>query len=384
MDAVLVYTPALAAYDLGPQHPLRPERFSLAVDLLGDYGVLGSGVTVVAPEPATREQLELVHTPEYLDLVREASGDPEHWVVPQAGLGTGDDPVFAGMYEASALVAGATLMALEGVLDGRWQRAMSIAGGLHHAHADHASGFCVFNDPAVAIAAAIQRDPSLRVAYVDIDAHHGDGVEHIFESEPRVLTVSVHEAGTFLFPGTGFPDEIGSGPGKGSAVNLPLPPWATDECYRVAMTDLVAPVLRAWRPDVIVAQLGADAHHDDPLTSLGLTLPGHAGLVDAIVGLAQDLTGGRLAATGGGGYGAYSVVPRAWASATARIAEVELPEPLPQAWRKRVRALGAEPPFTLHEDRWEPDPDQARVTLEHTERTILATRDALSPYLTLG
>ncbi len=384
MDAVLVYSPALAAYDLGPSHPLRPERFSLAVDLLGDYGVLDDALRVAAPEPATRAELARVHTPEYLDLVAEASRNPQAWVIPRAGLGTGDDPVFAGMYEASAHVAGSTLTAVRLVTSGGASRAMSIAGGLHHAHADHASGFCVFNDLAVGIAAALDEDPALRVAYVDIDAHHGDGVDHIFAPQPRVMTVSIHEAGTYLFPGTGFPDEIGEGPGRGTAANLPLPPGATDECYRLAMERFVAPVVRAYGPDLIVAQLGADAHHDDPLTTLGLTLRGHAWLVDAIVRLAEEVAGGRLVATGGGGYGAYSVVPRAWASATARISGIELPETLPEAWRRRVASLGVLPvPARLREDDWEPDDAQVRITMQHTERAIVATRHALGPYLEL-
>jgi acetoin utilization protein AcuC len=379
MKGALVFSPALAAYDLGAAHPLKPERFSLAVQLLRDAGLLDGPIPVIEPRPATTEELLRVHTCEYLALVREASDDPAAWRIPRAGLGTGDDPVFAGMYEGSALVCGATVTAMAEVLSGRVDRAMSIAGGLHHAHADHASGFCVMNDPAVAIAAALAEDPGMRVAYVDIDAHHGDGVQDIFYEDPRVLTVSVHESGTFLFPGTGFPDETGAGPGVGTAANLPLPPGSTDACYRLAMDDFIAPVVLAFSPDVIVAQLGADAHHDDPLTTLGLTLSGHAWLVDAIIRLANDACEGRLAATGGGGYGAFSVVPRAWASATARLAGVELPEGLPEAWRDRVERLGVRPaPTTVHEDDWEPDQATEPALLALTARTVAASRDALS------
>ena len=379
-DAALAYSPALAAYELGPAHPLKPERFTLAVDLLADYGVLDS-IPILEPRPASASELERVHTPGYLEELRSASS-----AVPQSspldGLGTADDPVFPGMYDAAALVCGATLVGLRSVMDGTHRRVMCPAGGLHHAHHDHAAGFCLLNDVAVAIADAIAGDRDLRVAYVDIDAHHGDGVQEAFYDEPQVLTVSVHESGTFLFPGTGFPDEIGHGIGLGTAANLPMPPGATDECYRAAWGGIVGPVLAAWRPDVIVAQLGADGHHADPLTMLGLTLPGHAWLVDAIVKAADELCEGRLCATGGGGYGAFSVVPRAWASATARLAGIDLPETLPQAWRERVEALGVRPvPSTLHDDRYEHDPDNDRMLLALTGRAVEATHAALRDYL---
>jgi acetoin utilization protein AcuC len=387
VNAVLVYAPALAAYDLGQSHPLKPERFTLAVDLLADAGLLdGPGaIDVVAPAPATWTQLSLAHTPAYLDALAQASESPDTWVVPRAGLGTGDDPVFPGMYDVAALVAGSTLAAVDEVVSGRHGRAMSIAGGLHHAHADRASGFCVVNDVAVAIAAALAQDADLRVAYVDIDAHHGDGVQDIFYAEPRALTVSIHESGRFLFPGSGFPDETGALGAEGTSANLPMPPGATDACYRLGFKDLVAPVVRAYSPDLIVAQLGADAHHADPLTTLGLTLPGHAWLVDAIVRLADEVCGGRLVATGGGGYGAFSVVPRAWASATARLAEVRLGPGLPEAWRRRVERLGVVPsPTTLLQDDWRPDPTAEAELLEETRRSVEVSRAALRDYLDLG
>ena len=372
MDSVatLVYGPGLADYDLGSLHPFKTARFTLAVALLSDYGVLGDRIPVIEPRPATEEQLELVHTREYLYALKLASADPAAWTVPQNGIGTSDDPVFAGMFEAATLVCGATTAALRTVLDGDSLRTMSIAGGLHHAHADHASGFCLLNDLAVAIADALVRDPDLRVAYVDVDAHHGDGVQAIFYDEPRVMTVSVHESGTFLFPGTGFADETGEGAGVGTSENLALPPGATDACYRMAMDEFVAPVVNAFGPDVIVAQLGADAHHADPLATLGLTLPGYADVVGRIVDLADRVCEGRLAATGGGGYGAYSVVPRAWAWATARLADVPVPGKLPQTWRERVEALGVRPaPETLLEDEYAGPPDE-HMLLSLTRNSI--------------
>ena len=374
--AALVYGSALDAYDLGPLHPFKTERFTLAVELLADYGVLGDDIALLEPQAATDEQLARVHTSEYLALLRLASARPDAWTVPQAGIGTGDDPIFEGAYGAAALVCGATTAALRTVLDGEYRRSMSIAGGLHHAHADRASGFCFLNDIGVAIADALARDPELRVAYVDIDAHHGDGVQDLFYAEPRVLTVSLHESGTFLFPGTGFTDETGDGPGVGTSANLPLPPKAADDCYRLAFAEFVGPVVTGFRPDVIVAQLGADALHADPLTSLGLTLPGYAHLVDSIVALADRLCEGKVAATGGGGYDAYSRVPRAWAWATARLGDVTLPSALPETWRDRVGSLGAASiPRTLLEDHYRADPTESAMLLRLTDNAIRTARE---------
>ena len=225
----------------------------------------------------------------------------------------------------------------------------------------------------MAIAEALARDPGLRVAYVDIDAHHGDGVQDIFYAEPRVLTVSIHESGVFLFPGTGFSDEIGVGPGLGASANLPLPQYATDACFLLAMETFVEPLVTAFRPDVIVAQLGVDAHHADPLTTLGMTLPGYAAVVDSIVQLADRTCEGRLATTGGGGYGVYSVVPRAWAWATARLGDVALPDELPEAWKARVATLGVKPPpQRLLEDDFVPDPMEDSALVKLTKRALRA------------
>jgi acetoin utilization protein AcuC len=332
---------------------------------------------------ASEEDLSRAHTDDYLHALRAASADPAAWPAPAFGLGTADDPVTPGIMEAAALVAGATSAALKAVIDGRYRRAFAPAGGLHHAHADHASGFCLVNDVAVAIARSLARDPDLRVAYIDIDAHHGDGVQSIFYDDPRVLTVSVHESGRFLFPGSGFPDETGGPSAPGSAGNVALPPGSGDDAFHLAFTAFVDPVVTAFRPDVIVAQLGADAHHDDPLTTLGLTLAGHADLVDSICGLADSVCDGRIAATGGGGYSFRSVVPRAWCSAAARLGELALPEPLPESWRRALRAHLAAPPHDLHEDHDPADRAAAAATLALAQRAVDDSRRALFPVLGL-
>jgi len=276
VPVALIYDSGLDAYDLGEHHPLRSERVTGTIELLR------------------------VHTAEYLHAVRHA-GPPVSAEAFAHGFDSPDNPVFAGMHEVSALIAGAGIVAMRAVLGGDFCRSFSIAGGLHHAHRDRAAGFCVYNDVAVAIADALAHDPTLRIAYIDIDAHHGDGVQEAFYSESRVLTFSVHESGRYLFPGTGFPEERGEGPGSGTAFNLPLPPGATDACYRLAFERAIAPAVRAFAPDLLVLQAGADAHHSDPLTSLGLALPGYRWLVEHIIALSDELTGGRIVAFGGGG-----------------------------------------------------------------------------------
>ena len=382
MEAALVWRPDLASYDFGGSHPLDPVRVTLSVSLMRDYGVPPSDA-VLSPRPARDDVLELVHDAGYVAAVKEASAQPDRFH-PRMGLGTTDDPVFRGMHEASALVCGASVEALSAVVEERCLRAFSPAGGLHHAHRARAAGFCVYNDPAVAIAAVREQHPGLRVLYVDIDGHHGDGVQEAFYDSPEVMTISLHETGAFLFPGTGFSDEIGEGAGTGYAANVPLPPWADDECYRLAFDGVVVPLADAFRPAVVVAQLGVDAHHSDPLTQLGLSLPGYRWLVRRIVGLADGLCRGRLCALGGGGYSARTVVPRAWAWVMAELLGVDVPEELPETWRAQVRAFGEEPPATLGaDDAFELPHARRQQVVEKTRAAVRETRAAVFPHLGL-
>ncbi|MRS11773.1 MAG: acetoin utilization protein AcuC [Actinobacteria bacterium] len=376
MEVGFAYTPSLDAYDLGPEHPFRPERVTLAVKLMEAYGLIAEGaLRPIEFQPATREQLERVHDGAYIDTVIRASGPGGLWP-PERGIGPGDTPAFPGMHDAAALVAGATSASLRTVLDGRYTRAFSPAGGLHHAHRDRAAGFCVYNDLAVAIADALARDPDLRVLYVDIDAHHGDGVQEAFYTGPRVLTISLHESGQYLYPGTGFIEERGSGAGRGTAINVPMPPLATDECYLLAFDEVVAPAARAFKPGVIVAQCGTDAHWSDPLTSLGVTLAGFSALYARIVALADQLCAGRLLACGGGGYAWTRVVPRAWTMLAAILVERELPEDLPAAWLAALGRYTDAPPASLTGD---PAPSvpagAAHRQLATTEAVIAKLRD---------
>ena len=387
MGCTLVYCDEMARYDLGPGHPFKPERFTLAVDLMRAYGLFESegGPVAVTPHvaPASDADLLLVHSTEYLETVREASAEPDRfkWRT-RRGIGPGDTPAVPGLHDAGALIAGATTLAVRLALESDGAtRPFSIAGGLHHAHHDRAAGFCVYNDAAVAIACALRDRPDLRVAYLDIDAHHGDGVQEAFYEDPRVLTISLHESGRYLFPGSGREAETGGGAGAGTALNVPLPPFADQACYELAVDEVVGPGLEAFAPDLLLADCGADHHHADPLTHLGLTLPGMRELYRRIIGLAAARCRGRLACTGGGGYGTYSVVPRAWTMLAAELAETALAEELPVEWRERSAALSGRPaPHTLTEETRPHPAHDPEPLLQATSAAIRKVRQ-LSPLL---
>ena len=303
--AVVVWDEALLGYDLGGRHPLNPIRLDLTVRLARSLGVL-DGVQLRAPVPATDDELRTVHSEDYIAAVKRASrGYVGH------GLGTPDNPVFRRMHEASALVAGGSLVAAEEILTGRAQRAVNIAGGLHHAMRGRASGFCIYNDCALAIRRLLDGGVS-RVAYVDIDVHHGDGVQEAFVDDARVLTISLHQHPATLFPGTGESADIGAPGAEGSAVNVPLPPGTGDACWLRAFHAVVPALLRAFQPEVLVTQHGADTHVEDPLANLELSVDGQRAAHIALADLADATAGGRWLALGGGGYALFRVVPRSW------------------------------------------------------------------------
>jgi acetoin utilization protein AcuC len=337
---VLVYSPEIVAYDHGPDHPLKPVRVMLTRELIRAYGLVdGQRVEEVPARVATDDELRLVHTDRYLDAVRRA-GDGEQGDWYRFGFGPGDNPIFPRMHEASARVAGASLGAAEAVLSGRADHAFNPAGGLHHAMPERASGFCVYDDPAVAIAWLLDQGVD-RIAYVDVDVHHGDGPQAIFWEDPRVLTISIHESGRYLFPGTGFADERGGGDAEGSKVNLPLPPATGDDGWLEAFRAVVPPLVRAWRPDVLVTQLGCDTHITDPLAHLALSTRAYGEAAAVLHDLAHSAAGGRWVATGGGGYQWARVVPRAWTIYFSEMAERTVPDDIPLEWLDLARESGA-------------------------------------------
>jgi acetoin utilization protein AcuC len=377
---VVVWDDALLRYDMG-DHPLDPVRVELTIALAREFGVLDrSGVRLVRPAPADDAALTRVHHPGYLAAVRAAPDDPffSGW-----GLNTPDNPVFDGMHEASAYVAGASLAAAEAVWRGEATRAVNVAGGLHHAMPARASGFCVYNDPAVAIARLLDLGAE-RIAYVDVDVHHGDGVQHIFYEDPRVLTISVHETPLALFPGTGFPEETGGAGAEGSAVNVALPPGAGDAGWLRAFHAVVPSVLRAFKPQLLFTQCGADGHRLDPLADLRLSVDGQRASYLALRGLADELCAGRWVATGGGGYALVEVVPRAWAHllAIATGEPIEPAAPTPPQWRALAyeRRPARQVPLRMTDDAdityapWQPTSGPDAL-----DRAIAATRRAVFP-----
>ena len=331
------WDPALIEYDFGPSHPLNPIRVELTIALARALGVMDRpNVTLLGVTPADDALLTLVHTPSYLDAVKEAgsTGRPD----PLHGLGTMDNPVFTDMHEASALVAGGTLAAARAVLEQTHDHAVNVAGGLHHAMPAAASGFCVYNDPAIAIAWLLEQGVE-KIAYVDIDAHHGDGVQAAFWDDPRVLTISLHESGRTLFPGTGFPDEIGGAGAEGTAVNVALPAGTGDTSWLRAFHAVVPPLVRAFAPEILVSQHGCDSHALDPLTNLLVSLDGQRTAHAALHGLAHEVCDGRWIATGGGGYELVRVVPRSWTHLLAEASGEAIPPETdtPEDWRELVQ-----------------------------------------------
>ncbi len=372
---VVVWDEALLGYDLG-EHPLDPVRVELTMALAGDLGVLRRpGVSVVRPEPADDDLLELVHTRRYIDAVRRQA--------PGFGMHTPDNPVFPGMHEASALIAGATTAAAEAVWSGSARRAVSIMGGLHHAMPERASGFCVYNDPAIAIARLLALGAG-RIAYLDVDVHHGDGVQAVFWDDPRVLTVSLHETPLALFPGTGFPTETGGPGAEGSAANVALPPGAGDGDWLRAFHAVVPGLVRAFEPELIVSQCGADTHQLDPLADLRLTVDAQRESYLAMKALADELCDGRWVVTGGGGYAIVEAVPRAWTHLLA-IATGEPLEPtlaIPDSWQNLAhRRRPGRPVPTRMTDGAAPryQPWQPTGTPDAVDRAIQATRRAVYP-----
>ena len=345
MPTALIWDDDHIRYDFGPDHPLKPVRVELTVDLIRACGLTSADGVLTLPRARFDDDDVLrLHTEDYVDTVRRLSADPRVGGAPQYGLGFGDNPVFEGMHEASLEVCGASVAAAEAVWTGHVTHAFNPAGGLHHAMPDRASGFCIYDDPAAAIEWLL-RHGAERVAYVDIDTHHGDGVQAFFYSDPRVLTISLHESGRYLFPGTGFAGEIGAGDARGTSLNVALPPATAGDAYLEAFEAVVPPALDAFRPQVLVTQLGCDTHVTDPLAHLALTTDDYATLGRRLHQLAHECAGGRWVATGGGGYQIGNVVPRAWTIYFAELTGAALPHEVPWEWLQLAEErLGERPP----------------------------------------
>ena len=327
--AAFVYDDSLSSHVLRSDHPLRATRLRYTFELLEACGAFVlEGSTLVKPRAATEKEILRVHADEYVDAVKSFSrGELSYDPVKFNFSASGDNPIFEGMYEAAIFSTGASLIAAQLVADHQAEVAFNISGGLHHAASTHASGFCVFNDPAVAIKYLLDR--GMRVVYVDIDAHHGDGVQDIFYNTDRVMTISLHESGTFLFPGSGNVEEMGEGDARGFSVNLPLYPYTEDETYLWAFQQVVPSLVKAFKPDVLVTQLGIDSYHRDPLTHLMLSSWGYTKVVQELAQLSLPWL-----ALGGGGYD-LSAVARCWSLAYGIMLEQEWPDQIPQTYRDK-------------------------------------------------
>jgi acetoin utilization protein AcuC len=370
MTVGFVFTDDVLGYDYGPQHPLRVERLKLAKDLIEAYGMLdGPDILQETAAAATREDLLGFHTEPYIEVLKAANTGVSFPGLEQFGIGPGDNPVFPGMYDWSCLIAGASLIAGKLVAERKVDVAFSMAGGLHHARAARAAGFCYVNDPVLVILDLLKSGN--RVVYVDVDVHHGDGVQWAFYDTDRVLTISLHQDGRTLFPGTGAVEEMGRGEGKGYSINVPLWPGTDDWLYLRAFDEVVIPLIQAYKPDVVVTQLGVDTFHGDPLASLDLTTQGFVRVMEKM-----KANFPRWVALGGGGYELINVA-RAWTLAWAVMIGREPQDEIPTAMMGVLKEFGYGR-ATLRDEYFWPTA-RREVAEEMLEKTIYRIRRSIFP-----
>jgi acetoin utilization protein AcuC len=375
----VVWDDSLTRYDFGPSHPMAPIRLELTMRLARELGVLGR--LDLAPVPAVDDSLLLLgHSQAYIDAVRRCGAVPNSADL-EYGLGTSDVPTFSDMHDVSARIAAATTEAARSVWSEDVGHAFSPAGGLHHAMREAASGFCVYNDLSIAIRWLLEQGVE-RVAYVDVDVHHGDGVEAAFWDDPRVLTISIHESPHSLFPGTGWPDDIGGAAAEGYAVNVAIPAGTGDDPWLRALHSVVPHLLASFQPQVLVTQHGCDTHFLDPLAHLTLSVDGQRTAAELLHGWSHEYAGGKWVAVGGGGYAIVDVVPRTWTLLMAELSGSPL-DPhteVPETWRSyALERTGMTAPLHLTDGRspivtdWSSGYDPA----DPIDRAILATRRAV-------
>jgi acetoin utilization protein AcuC len=379
-SVAVFYDKRFTEYDLGPHHPLHQERILLHYELSKALGLLESpGMSEPKFEPATDDQLALIHSQDYIDQIRMLSSKKNYSL-----LDTGDTFAFPGAYDITRLIVGGTIAAVDIVMKGQAKHSWNPGGGLHHAHTDRAAGFCIFNDVAIACRYLQKHYHVERILYLDIDVHHADGIQEQFYDDPGVLTLSIHESGRTLFPQSGFTEEIGDGEGMGYTVNLPLPPYVQDDQYLEAFEAIVPPIIKAYKPEVIMMQNGVDTHFQDQLGHLILTTRTFTEISERIHQLAHQYSQGRLIAVGGGGYSYYSV-PRCWTIILANLAGFKLSNDIPVSWQKLFNQItGLEPPTQLY-DKEVPSlsqVDHARVG-RIVKESVRRVKDLIFPLLAI-
>ncbi|WP_312469961.1 acetoin utilization protein AcuC [Neobacillus sp.] len=373
-----IYSEEQLNYKFSSHHPFNQFRLKLTVDLLTRIQGLDAE-HIIPPRMATEEELALIHDPSYIDAVKKAGhGQLPKEIAENYGLGTEDTPVFPNMHEASSLLVGGTLTAVDQVMTGKALHALNLGGGLHHGFRGKASGFCIYNDSSVAIK-YLQEKYNARVLYVDTDAHHGDGVQWSFYDDPNVCTLSIHETGRYLFPGTGNLNERGQGLGYGYSFNIPVDAFTEDESWLQAYTQALKEVAEFFKPDVILTQNGADSHYYDPLTHLSATMKIYREIPKLAHEIAHKYCGGKWIAVGGGGYDIWRVVPRAWAHIWLEMSENSncygsLPADWIAYWQK-------DSPVVLPKE-WD-DPENLYTPIprkaEITEKNLITLEKALYP-----
>ena len=372
----IIYHPKYNLYDLGQGHPFNPIRVEMVLDLLKD---LGCQVNTELPEPVTPEMLFTIHDEDYVKTIEALSNGESKTEAEKYGLGTIDNPVALGMAEGARYHTGGTLLGAKLLLKEKAKRILQLGGGFHHAHKNLAAGFCIYNDLALAIKE--MTDNGWHVAYIDIDVHHADGVQEIFYTDDKVMTISLHESGEFLFPGTGWIHELGQGMGKALKLNLPLDPFTEGKSFVEVIDGIVEPALNWYKPDALVVMAGADAHFSDPLADLMLTTLDYERIFRKILGYADKYSQGRIMFTLGGGY-SITATPRIWTLLYFIIKDLELPEELPEKWRKKWgEKIGTELPKFLHDilPAYEPIPRKKEIEKNNRE-LIRRIKDSVAQY----
>jgi acetoin utilization protein AcuC len=369
----LIYSSAFGRYCYGGDHPFKVQRYQLAFELMLAYGLVDGLTTVVDHYPPLADEALLgFHDPAYLARLKEFSTSTEPRADFRYGLGDVENPVFQGLFDWASLSTAGTVEAARLVMEEGYDIAFNPAGGWHHAHRARASGFSYLNDAVIAINTLL--DGGKRVAYLDIDAHHGDGVQEAYYDSDQVLTVSLHESGTYFFPGTGFEHETGVGRGRGYTVNVPLLAHTDDALYMKAFDEVAYPLIAAFDPDVLVTQIGADTFRTDPLTRLEITTQSYGYLMRKLRALRIPWV-----AVGGGGYDLMNVA-RAWTIAWGVMNDVELQPRLPTPFVRRIAGLGYPHNMLLDAMHWAEEDDRNRA-LDAVEKSIAAIRKTVFPVI---